>query len=111
MTLERTIEMRSQADRLLVAQLNGEAKHHARWRELTQAEAEVVAAVAGLRELAAGLCRQVGAAPEAIRGWIEERPAAEGRREDAARIGRRARDGVRRRRDAARRIWRLRNAR
>lgn len=79
MTLERTIEMRSQADRLLVAQLHGEAKHHARWRELTQAEAEVVAAVAGLRELAAGLCRQVGAAPEAIRGWIEE-----GRRRKAA---------------------------
>lgn len=44
--------MRPQADRILVAQLTGEARHHARWRELTAAEE--AAAVAELRELASG---------------------------------------------------------
>jgi len=43
---------RSQADRILIAQLTGEARHHARWHALT--EAEHAAAVAALRELAAG---------------------------------------------------------
>jgi hypothetical protein len=46
------IDNRPQADRILLAQLMGEARHHARWRELTGAEH--AAAVAGLRELAAG---------------------------------------------------------
>lgn len=76
------------------------ARHHARWRPLT--EAEETAAVAGLRALAggrgdllaevaeifegtsegeldeplarcaAGLCRKAGADPEAIPAWIEE---------------------------------------
>lgn len=94
------IDKRPGADRLLVAQLTGEARHHARWREL--AEAEEAAAVAALRELAAGradllaevagvlegasageldeplarqaamLCRAAGADPEAIPAWIEE---------------------------------------
>jgi hypothetical protein len=40
------------ADRLLVAQLTGTARHHARWRDLTQDEQ--AAAVTDLRELAAG---------------------------------------------------------
>jgi hypothetical protein len=40
------------ADRLLVAQLTGTARHHARWRDLT--EDEQAAAVTELRELAAG---------------------------------------------------------
>jgi hypothetical protein len=43
---------RRQADRILVAQLTGEARHHARWREL-EADEEA-AAVAALRELAGG---------------------------------------------------------
>lgn len=40
------------ADRLLVAQLTGTARHHARWRDLTQDEQ--AAAVTELRELAGG---------------------------------------------------------
>jgi hypothetical protein len=40
------------ADRLLVAQLTGTARHHARWRDLTADEQD--AAVADLRDLAAG---------------------------------------------------------
>ena len=42
----------SAADRLLVAQLTGTARHHARWRDLTADEQ--AAAVTELRELAAG---------------------------------------------------------
>ena len=88
-----------QADRILLAQLMGEAKHHAKWRELTGGEH--AAAVAGLRELAAGradllaevagilegssegepreplarqaaqLCRDAGADPVQIPAWID----------------------------------------
>ena len=50
--LERMLDERPQADRIIIAQLHGEAKHHAKWRELT--EDEYAAAVATLRELAAG---------------------------------------------------------
>ena len=94
-------------DRILVAQLTGTARHHARWRGLTPDEE--AAAVAELRELAAGrgdllaevagilegasegqpgepvarqaarLCRQAGADPESIPAWIQE-----GRRRRAA---------------------------
>ena len=39
-------------DRILVAQLAGEARHHARWREL--GGDEEAAAVAGFRALAGG---------------------------------------------------------
>ena len=99
------------ADRILIAQLHGEAKHHARWRPLT--EAERAAAVAALRELAggradllahvagilegssegeldeplyrqaAGLVRDAGADPEAIAGWVE---IGRQRRADARRL-------------------------
>jgi hypothetical protein len=101
------IDPRPQADRILVAQLTGEARHCARWRELSGDEE--AAAVAELRELAGGradllaevagifegtsegepdeplvrqaaeLCRKAGADPAAIPGW-----AAEGRRRAAA---------------------------
>ena len=101
------IDPRPQADRILVAQLTGEAGHHARWRELTGGEE--AAAVAALRELAggradllagvagilegaaegdldellalqaAGLCRKAGANSEAIPSWV-----GEGRRRQAA---------------------------
>ena len=101
------IEKRPASDRLLVAELWGEARHHARWREL--GSDEEAAAVAALRELADGradllaevagifegasegepdeplarqaaqLCRRAGADPEAIPAWIEE-----GRRRRAA---------------------------
>ena len=94
------LDDRPQADRILVAQLTGEARHHARWRDLT--EAERAAAVGELRELAAGradllaevagifegtsegeldgplarqaaqLCRDAGADPDVIPAWIEE---------------------------------------
>jgi hypothetical protein len=97
------IDRRPQADRSLVGQLAGEAKHHARWRDLTGDDQ--AAAVAALRELAggradllaevagifegtsegemdepltrqaAGLCRLAGADPEAKPGWV-----ADGRR-------------------------------
>jgi hypothetical protein len=93
------IDKRPAADRILVAQLTGEARHHANWRELTGEE--VAAAVTELRELAGGrtdllaevagilegasegeldeplarqaamLCRAVGADPEAIPAWAE----------------------------------------
>jgi hypothetical protein len=89
-----------QPDRILVAQLTGEARHHAKWRELSGDEeaaavaalrelasgrADLLAQVAGLLEgyaegelgapinrQAAGLCRKAGADPEAIPAWIEE---------------------------------------
>ena len=94
------IGKRPQADRILVAKISGEAKHHAKWRELTADEE--AAAVAALRELAGGradlraevcgvmegasegelheplarqaaeLCRKAGAGPEAIPRWIAE---------------------------------------
>jgi hypothetical protein len=91
---------RPQADRILVAQLTGEAKHRARWRKLTAEEeaaavaelralaggrADLLAEVAGILEgasegrddeplarRAAALCRKAGADVEAIPGWIEE---------------------------------------
>jgi len=91
---------RREADRILVAQLTGEARHHARWRPLTGEEeaaalaelralaggrADLLAEVAGIFEgtsegeldeplarSAARLCRQAGADPEAIPAWIEE---------------------------------------
>jgi hypothetical protein len=46
------IDKRPEADRLLVAEIWGEARHHARWRELTGDEE--AAAVTSLRELAGG---------------------------------------------------------
>jgi hypothetical protein len=97
------IDKRPQADRILVAQLTGEARHRARWRELTADEeaaavaelralaagrADLLAEVAGILEgasegeldeplvrQAAGLCRKAGADPDAITAW-----AGEGRR-------------------------------
>ena len=95
---------------MLVAELTGEARHHARWRPVT--EAEEAAAVAGLRALAAGradllaevagifegtsegqldeplarcaadLCRKAGADEALIPRWAEEgrRRAANARR-------------------------------
>ena len=86
------------ADRILIAQLHGEAKHHARWRrtgaehaaavaalrELADGRADLLAHVAGILEgtsegeldeplsrQAAALCRDAGADLEAIPAWIE----------------------------------------
>ena len=105
--LERVSDKRPEADRLLVAEIYGEARHRAQWREL--GSNEEATAVAALRELAGGradllaevagilegarkgeldeplarqaaaLCRKAGADPEAIPAWIEE-----GRRRAAA---------------------------
>src|SRR5437868_5366742 len=50
--LEPIPDGRPQADRIVVVQLTGEARHRARWRKLTAAEE--AAAVAELRELARG---------------------------------------------------------
>ena len=90
----------STADQIRVAELTGAARHHAKWSPLTADERD--AAVAALRELAAGradllaqvagllegfsegqldeplmreaaeLCRDAGADPELIPHWIEE---------------------------------------
>jgi hypothetical protein len=88
------------ADRILVAQLTGEARHRARWRPLTGEEeaaalaelralaggrTDLLAQVAGIFEgtsegepdeplarSAARLCRMVGADAGAIPAWIEE---------------------------------------
>ena len=93
------LDKRPQADRILVAQLHGEARHHAKWRELTEAEetaavtelrdladgrADLLAEVAGILEgasegeldeplarQAAMLCRKAGADEGAIPAWIE----------------------------------------
>ena len=94
------IDKRPSADRILIAEIWGEARHRAQWRELTGDEE--AAAVAALRELAGGradllaeaagvlegtsegeldeplamqaamLCRKAGADREMIPGWIEE---------------------------------------
>lgn len=94
------IEKRPEADRILIARLTGTARRLAGWRELTGDE--LAAAVAGVRELAAGradllaevagieegasegelseprasqaarLCRLAGADEQAIPAWIEE---------------------------------------
>ena len=102
--------LRPSADRILVAQLTGEARHHAKWRPLTAEEeadavtelralagarADLLAEVAGIFEgtsegeldeplarSAAQLCRKAGADPAAIPAWIEEgrRRAANARR-------------------------------
>ena len=99
-----------EADRILVAQLTGEARHHVKWRPLTEEEeavalaelralaagrADLLAEVAGIFEgtsegeldeplarSAAQLCRKAGADADAIPGWIEEgrRRAANARR-------------------------------
>jgi hypothetical protein len=97
------IDPRPQADRILIAQLTGEARHRAKWRPLTGDEeaaavaelaalaagrADLLAEVAGIFEgtsegepdeplarSAAQLCRMAGADPEEIPAWV-----AEGRR-------------------------------
>jgi hypothetical protein len=94
------IDKRPEADRILVAQLTGEARHRARWRDLTSSDeaaavaelrtlaggrADLLAEVAGILEdasegrhdeplarQAAGLCRKAGADPDAIPAWTEE---------------------------------------
>ena len=98
--LERMIDKRPEADRLLVAEIYGEARRRARWRELSGDEE--AAAVAELRKLARGrtdllaevagllegtsegeldepiarqaaqLCRKADADEFAISAWIEE---------------------------------------
>ena len=105
--LEHVIDKRPQANRLLVAEIYGEAHHRARWRDLTGAEeaaavtelreladgrADLLAEVAGVLEgaregeldeplarQAAGWCRKAEADAEAIPAWI-----AEGQRRRAA---------------------------
>jgi hypothetical protein len=65
------------ADRLLVAQITGEARYHARWRDLTADEE--AAAVAALRELAAGradLLAEVAGVMEGASGGRLDEPFA-----------------------------------
>jgi hypothetical protein len=98
--LERMIEKRPDADRLLAAELYGEARRRARWREL--GSDEEAAAVAALRELAGGradLLAEVAGVLEGAREGESDEPLArqaaglcldrrgaapEGRREAAA---------------------------
>ena len=71
MTLERMIDMRPQAGRLLAAKLTGKPGHHARWRPLTADEE--AAAAAALREVAGGrtglLAEVAGVALRFCEGW------------------------------------------
>ncbi len=65
------------ADRLLVAQLTGTARHHARWRDLTGDEQ--AAAVTELRELAAGradMLAQVAGIFEGTSEGLDDEPLA-----------------------------------
>ena len=92
-------DKRPRADRILVAEIWGEARHRAGWQELTGEEraaavaelrkvaggrADPLAEVAGILEgtsegeldeplawCASGLCREAGADPEAISRWVE----------------------------------------
>ena len=59
-------------DRILVAQLTGTAGRHARWRELTAAEE--AAAVAELRELAAGRADLLAEVAGVFQGASEDEP-------------------------------------
>jgi hypothetical protein len=65
---------RPRHDRILVAQLTGTARHHARWRELAQDEQD--AAVTELRELAGGrtdlLAQVAGIFEGASEGELDE---------------------------------------
>jgi len=98
--LEHVIDDRPAADRILIAQIQGTAKRHAKWRPLTGAEhaaavgelrelaagrADLLAHVAGITEgfgegqldepiarQAAGLCLAAGADPAAVPAWIVE---------------------------------------
>jgi hypothetical protein len=98
--LEHMVDKRPQADRLLVAELYGEARRRAQWRDLSSDEeatavaalrelagsrADLLAEVAGVLEgtsegeldeplarQAAALCRKAGADPKAIPAWTEE---------------------------------------
>jgi hypothetical protein len=98
--VEHVIDERPQADRILIAQLHGTAKRHAKWRELSESEhsaavgelrklaagrADLLAHVAGIMEgfsesqldgplarQAAQLCRAAGADLDLIPAWIEE---------------------------------------
>ena len=62
------------SDRILVAELTGTARHHARWRELARDEQD--AAVAELRELAGGradlLAQVAGIFEGASEGELDE---------------------------------------
>ena len=75
--LEHVIDKRPQADRILVAELSGEARHHAKWRDLTAAEEGTAAA--GLRELAGGradLLAEVAGLLEGAREGEPDEPLA-----------------------------------
>jgi hypothetical protein len=67
----------SQADQILAAELSGEARRHAKRRELT--EAEHATAMAALREIAAGrgdlLAEVAGLAEGCSERRLDERPA------------------------------------
>ena len=67
--LERMIDNRPEADRLLVARLTGTAKHHAGWRELTADED--AAAVTALRGLAAGRADLLAEVTGILEGFAE----------------------------------------
>ena len=71
------IDKRPQADRLLVAEIWGEARRWARWREL--GDTEEAAAVAALRELAGGradLLAEVAGILEGAREGEPDEPLA-----------------------------------
>jgi hypothetical protein len=74
------IDKRSGADRILIAEIWGEARRRAQWRQLTEDEGTSEGELdEPLARQAARLCRQAGADESAIPAWIEE-----GRRRAAA---------------------------
>jgi len=84
------VDSRPQADRILVAQLTGEALHHARWRPLT--DAEQAGAVAGLQALAGGradLLAEVAGILEGASDGEPDVPAGRGRPGGDPGVGRR----------------------
>jgi hypothetical protein len=93
--LEHVIDKRPQADRILVAELFGEARHHAKWCDLSAAEEG--AAVAGLRELAGGradLLAEVAGLLEGAREGAREGEPDEPLARQAAGLSRKAGAGL-----------------
>ena len=86
--LEHVIDKRPQADRLLVAEIWGEARRRAQWREL--GGDEEAAAVAALRELAGGradLLAEVAGVLEGARARASRTSRSHGRPQDCAEGG------------------------
>jgi hypothetical protein len=95
------VDDRPQADRILVAQLTGEARHRARWRELNTDEE--AGAVQALSELAGGRADLLAQVAGIFEGTSEGEPDERLAR-SAARLCRKAGPTRRRSRGGSRRV-------